>query len=279
MNLFKTPALATALAASLLSSVGASAFSVIDFEGLENGTIVDDEFTDQGVTISGVNLNRDFDFAVAFDTSLSGTEDPDLEAPFFDFIESDFASSTAADRRSFSGDVRDGVNGLINPGNILILQENNIGCGDGVCDVPDDEVNRPNGWFEISFDNPVFLSSIDFFDVETEEDESPDAQITVTTEAGSEIFFTPNTGGDFTYSSGLRSASGEAFYSEFASSASSDLVQSWDRLFFDVAGVTMIRINMGGSGGIDNIRFAPRVPAPATVALLLMGLIALRRRA
>ncbi|MFK7828632.1 MAG: MYXO-CTERM sorting domain-containing protein [Congregibacter sp.] len=252
-----------AISVMLLGSGNALAFQTLDFEDLENGQIVDDEYVSQGVTVSTFNANRDFNFGVVFDTRLDGTSDADLEAPFHDFVESDFSSSSDADRRSFAGDVRDGNNGVINPGNILVVQENNDGCGDGICDDPDDEANRPNGWFNFSFDTPVFLSSIDFFDVESEEN-NPSNQITLTTTTGAEVFFTPNTGGNFNYS-------GTAYNGPGA-------YNSWDRTFFNVAEVTMIRINMGGSGGIDNIRFSKDVPAPAPLALLALGLLLARRK-
>lgn len=264
-------AVGAAFGATLMSS-NALAFTSIGFENLVSGQVVDDEYVlSDGVTLSAVNTNRDFDFAVVFDTGLLPTRDGDLIAPFYDFIESDFANAGDQDAQSFNGDVRDGNNGMIDPGNILIIQENNIGCGDGICDKPDDEANRPNGWFDIEFDTPVFLSSIDFFDVEVEEDNRPDAQITLTTATGSEIFFTPNTGGNFTYTENMQSASGAAF-------ARPGAYNTWDRQFFNVAEVTMIRINMGGSGGIDNIRFATNVPTPAPLALTALGLLILRRK-
>lgn len=268
----KWVASATGLIGAAMLSNTALAFTTIGFEGLENGEIVNDQFKSQGVTIRAENDNKPFDFGVVFDTrGVNNAADPDLTAPFFDFIQSDFASPSVQAERSFTGDVRDGQNGKINPGNILIIQENDEGCKDGICDNPDDEAIRPNGAFEIEFDSPVFLSSIDFFDVESKEDGSPNEQITLTTVTGSEIFFTPNTGGEFNYNSGI-AAVGQAPVTNFGN------VNSWDRKFFNVAQVTMIRINMGGSGGIDNIRFASRVPAPASLAMLGLGLLVLRRR-
>ena len=257
---------------AIFMSSSAFAFTNIGFENLVNGQVVDDEYVlSDGVTISAINLNKNFDFAVVLDTGAADRDD-DLEAPFRDFIESDFVDSSDQAAQSFSGDVRDGNNGIIEPGNILIIQENNIGCSDGICDEPDDEANRPNGQFDIEFDNPVFLTSIDFFDVEVEEDNSPEAQITLTTVTGSEIFFTPNTGGNFEYTAGMQTASGSVF-------AAPGPYNTWDRQFFNVAEVMMITINMGGSGGIDNILFSEnKIPAPASIALTALGLLLLRRK-
>jgi hypothetical protein len=38
------------------------------------------------------------------------------------------------------------------PGNVLIIQENDIGCGiGGICDQPDDEGSRPTGYLSFVF--------------------------------------------------------------------------------------------------------------------------------
>ena len=82
-----------------------------------------------GVTATvTVESNGDVDQAVAFDTALSGTADPDLEAPF-------------------------GGTGPTDPGKVLIISE------DGG---PDDE--RFGGKITFAFDQLVSLMSFDAFD-------------------------------------------------------------------------------------------------------------------
>lgn len=261
--------------AALPASV--SALTVIDFEtdaggnAIGNGQIIDTEYA-PGVSISATNLSGP-DLAVAFDTGLGGTADPDLEAPFFDFIEDDFTAPGDKARYSFAGDVRDGTAGVSDdPGNVLIIQQDAAGCDADSCDTPNDEGSRPAGFFTIKFDTAVFLDYIDFFDVEVAEDDPPNP-INLFNSAGDEIladtFFTPNTGGDFNVDG-----------TSYVGDEPSGRTNSWDRVFFGNALVAMIKINMGGSGGIDNIayRTTTTVPVPAPVTLLAFGALVLWRR-
>ena len=228
---------------------------VIDFEGIGgHGTVVDDEYANLfgagvGVDISATNNAKSFDYAVAFDSTTPAnlTTDDDLLSPFTFSHAQDMDGNILSGYQS--GDQNDGVN----PGNILIIQENDAGCSDGVCDDPDDEgirygTDNATGYFTFDFDIPIFLKSIDFFDIETEEDgRFPRDQITLTTVGGNVISYAPDTGGD----------------NRFAQVA------------FNVAGVTSMQINLGGSGAIDNIRGSREVPVPFTLALIMLGLAGL----
>ncbi|WP_413693208.1 PEP-CTERM sorting domain-containing protein [Psychromonas sp. KJ10-2] len=149
--------------------------------------------------------------------------------------------------------------GVSNPGNILIIHENPKSCDAFTCSNPDDEGSRPAGYFTIDFSESVILKSIDFFDVEYTETNTNTA-IHLYDVNGLELnigeFFTPSTGGDNT----------------------------WDRLYFDVADVSSIEINLYGSGAISNIDFTASttsVPEPTTLAVFamgLMGLVGIRRQ-
>lgn len=140
--------------------------------------------------------------------------------------------------------------------NVLIIHER-FDC-DGIrCAEPDDEGSRPAGRFFFEFSTPIRLESIDFFDVETAENgRRPENAIRLFDAGDNEImpatFFTPDTGGD----------------------------NLWDRLAFNVDGITRIELNMGGSGAIDNISYSI-IPVPSAVWLFgcgLIGLAALARR-
>ena len=205
---------------------------VLDFEGFLPGQIIDDEYSEYGVHISAINLGGGPNIAAVFDTNNFTGGDDDLAAPFFN---------------------SNGL-GTLSPGNVLIIQEND-NCDSVMCTTPDDEGSRPAGYFTITFDVPVTLNSIDFFDIEgAESPNSSDNQISLYGVNGliTNAFWTPDTGGDNT----------------------------WDQLLFGISGVTMIEIRMGGSGALDNLDFTP-VPVPAAVWLLgsgLFGLFATRRR-
>jgi len=56
--------------------------TLIDFNTLGNRQIVDTEFqTSYGLTISAQNVGGGPDLAVIFDSTLTGTLDPDLQGP------------------------------------------------------------------------------------------------------------------------------------------------------------------------------------------------------
>ena len=214
------------IAAQFCSS---SQAAVLDFEGFSAGRIVDNEYA--GVAISGKNRGTGPDAAIAFDTANPTGGDDDLGGPFS-------SPQNGALSQSF------------NPGNVLIIQEQHT-CdfGAGNCGTPDDEMH--GGVFHIEFETVVTLASIDFFDIERDEDNaSPDSEIHLFDASGAEIqagtFFVPFTGGDNT----------------------------WNQLAMGISGVKRMEIELAGSGAIDNIVYAP-VPIPAAGLLFLSGLAGL----
>ena len=254
--------------ALLASPVALAGINVIDFDktsrghDIHNGQIVDNEYlAEWGVTIGSCNYddNKDptnhqiknhkcrsrdtADRQVAFDTMLSHTRDPDLE---FNNPHNDYKTSYQALNIG-------GYTGADNPGNILILQENSHGCGDGICDEPDDEGNRPAGFFEFEFDTLVNIISIDFFDIENAE----------ATNFANRISFYE---GDTLKTLGEVPSTGDGDYA---------------RTLFNIMSIDRLVINMPGSGGIDNLVFSTGhidVPAPAALGLLAMGLVTMRLR-
>lgn len=70
-------------AAAVTLSAGAAQAAVIDFESFAHGEVVNSVSAgDITATVSADGNRSSVDRAVAFDTSLTGTADPDLEAPF-----------------------------------------------------------------------------------------------------------------------------------------------------------------------------------------------------
>lgn len=215
------------IAASIVMIPVASA-TIITFDGLDNGTILDNEyFSDYGITFNATNVDLNLsNLAVVFDSSLNNTNDSDLESPF--------SNSNL---------------GISNPGNILIIHENASSCDEFTCANPDDEGSRPGGFFTIDFTESVILNSIDFFDIENEEATQNNA-IQLFANNGDElnvgVFFTPGTGGDNT----------------------------WDRLNFDIVGVSSLKINLNGSGAISNLNFTSvAVPEPSMLVVLTLALV------
>lgn len=152
--------------------------------------------------------------------------------------------------------------GNFDPGHVLIIHEHPRECDGSTCNDPDDEGSRPAGYFDIDFGGLVTLNSIDFFDIEgTENGAGPHNSILLFDDTDTEIspntFYSPGTGGDNT----------------------------WGRLAFEIAGVSSMRLHLGGSGAIDNIDFTrpptppqEELPIPGTPLLLLLGLAGLLSR-
>lgn len=118
----------TTASAAVILAAGVAQAATIDFEEFGHGDNID-SVSAGGVTATvTVNSNGAFDQAVGFDTSLTGTADPDLEAPF-------------------TG------SGGANPGTILIISE------DGG---PDDE--RAGGTVTFDFSEAVNFIGFSAFD-------------------------------------------------------------------------------------------------------------------
>ena len=220
----------------LAQCFSSSQAAVLNFEGFGAGRIVDNEYT--GVSISGKNRGTGPDAAVTFDTAnpTRGDYNLDLGGPF-----------SSPHNEAFSGS--------FDPGHVLVIQrQNTCDFGAGYCREPDD--TGRGGVFDIEFDSAVRLGSIDFFDIEFDEDNAnPDSEIHLFDAGGTEIhagrFFVPFTGGDNT----------------------------WNQLAIGVAGVKRLQIELEGSGAIDNIVYASdaplATPVPAAGLLFLSGLMGL----
>lgn len=141
------PRILPVLAAGALLAAAPAQSLTLDFESFEHGEVVADRVASHGDwTLVADNPNRSFDIAAAFDTGVSGSADPDLEMG-----------------TGWSGGNVDPDTQL---GNILILQENSTGCSTGVCSNPDDEGSRPAGSLLFLFDETFTVASIDLVDVE-----------------------------------------------------------------------------------------------------------------
>lgn len=227
----------TAAVLALAGGVSLAGAQTIDFSGLAHGEIVSNQFA--GVTISAVNPNRSFDLAVAFDTTQIGTADPDLEDPFVD----------------------GNISGNTFLGNVLILQENDQGIGDGIADNPDDEGSRPAGQLIFDFDVSIQSFGFDLVDLEGAISETSTLEFFL---AGSSVLSI-----DFT-----EFEAGGAF--DMGALYGNNTLNRIDEITVS-GGFDRAVINLGGSGAIDNVNYT--VPAPGALALLgLGGLVAGRRR-
>ena len=255
----------------------------LTFNGLGHGRVINDQYapgigsfvggtgsTDVGATIRAYKPDDTEIDAVIFDTNQTGTRDRDLEAnPAMDGQQGFRTLSDYLDRRT---DVN----------NLLILQENSYGCGDGVCNKPDDIGARPAGKFVFDFDADVNIQQIDFVDIESGEP----TLVKFYQNAGDTAAMT-----GYFYQSFGDNETGPTFTpvdSDGEVEVPNIGDNRWGRMVFNVTGVRRMEIIMGGSGGITDIigtyfpPDTPQVPEPAGMLVFGIGLaglaIARRRR-
>ncbi len=225
----------------------ALASPILTFDPAVHGEIITNQFAaSHGVTISANNLNRAFDLAAVFDSLEVGTADPDLEGP--PWAGGNLAPNTIL-------------------GNMLIIQENNIGIGDGIADVPDDEGNRPAGDLIFDFATPQLQFGFDLIDVEGTMEEN-----------GMVSFFLGGglVGSPIAFSDIVNGASSFFDASVTFGNNTANTLGPWTAGDIGAVNFDRVVIRLGGSGAVDNIA----VPAPGVGVFFVTaaGLAGARRR-
>ncbi|MFT2090632.1 hypothetical protein [Paraglaciecola sp. 2405UD69-4] len=264
--------------------------TVIDFDtdsngnAITNGQIVDDEYASAGVSITSVNVNNttsktsdDIEgIQVAFDTNLSGTEDPDLE---YNRNRNDY---NGTGQYSYTALNIDGIQFADTPDNVLIMQNadfindsaNGNTCDAFSCTTPNDENGtNPAGYFEFTFDTLVDIISLDTFDIEDNGEFviqffANDNLVATRVETDKAVGDTVSIfdSADYTVQAGddtlLTMGDGQ-----------------FVRQLLNITGIDRLRVQIPGSGAIDNLAFrTAEVPAPATLSLLAFAMLLIARR-
>ena len=129
---------------------GISSAAVVDLNSLQHGEIINTQFASQGITqIVGNNFNNSQDLVVAFDSSGSGSSDPDLEGP-------PWATGNLAPNTQL--------------GNLMILQSGTVSQAEinaGVVNNPNDEGQTPSGTITMDFDQVYTSFGYDLLDIES----------------------------------------------------------------------------------------------------------------
>ena len=231
---------------------GAPGGTLIDFNDLQPGTIVNHQYDGRGVDISVQRTSAGPAVATLYDTGRRGEPDPDLQTPF-----------------------ESGNLGTSGPGgNVLIIPENSTDANrDGRIDQPNDEGTRPAGQFTFRFAVPVSQFGFDLVDI--------DGPAEYNNNAGYFASFYLNGNLEARVGFGAFVDPTSPFYDpsvRFGDNSANRISPISARQvglpYFD-----SVVLNFGGSGGTDNIFFTP-VPEPGTLALLALAMpaLALRRR-
>ena len=126
-------------------SVHSSSAIILDFNDLQTGEVVTNQYENMGIIISANNLGWGPDIAIVFDSNNPTGEDFDLASPWFG---GNIPSQTNLEK-------------------ILIIAENDADSNnDGLIDNPDDEGSRPAGSIYFDFDETMCSVGFDLIDVE-----------------------------------------------------------------------------------------------------------------
>ncbi|MCB9858423.1 MAG: PEP-CTERM sorting domain-containing protein [Phycisphaerales bacterium] len=252
MNVLRRTSICALLLACVAKTDVVSAATKIDFS-----------FEDDGVTplLNGQAINQNEEFGILFEILSAG---PNAGAAIFDST----PGINAADPDLWVG-----------LGNILILQSNNGGAGAMTGDFfnnPNDEPDGINTLF-FNFLAPVTLEAIDLIDV----DQNGPVTVTLTdTQGRKRVYFAP---ASWTYDIATQGLPmGAKGYDTLDLTTLMDQVgeggstaTATEDAGFDATSVAQLRVDLDGSGAVDNLVF---VPEPSSALLLVAGAIFVSRR-
>lgn len=226
---------------TLLACAAATAHAqVYTFETLAHGEIITNQFQ-PALTITTDNFTGP-DIVAAFDTTMMGTADPDLQGP--PWAAGNLAPNTIL-------------------GKALIIAENGTDANnDGILDNPDDEASRPAGIITLTFANAIDRFGFDVIDIEGNLQESSSLDFYLAGNFLATITFAEFLdGGTFDR---------DAVYGNNSANRIAPITAA------EIGAVAFdeVIINVGGSSAYDNFV----VPAPSTTTLTLVGLLATTRR-
>lgn len=243
--------LAAAVVAGIATGVAGraeAAMTTLDFTQYEHGTVLN--FDVAGVSMSA--FGGAVSSPVVFDPAqgaldVGNSSDPDLETLFGAPLNPTTPGLSAGPTNTIPKDFH-----------LVIVQENSTGCGDGVCNDPDDDGYGPNGII-FDFHEAVTLNSIDLFDID---------QGTFPETISFTLYHTGGTQ-SFVQISGNQIGNNR--------SATFDLGQFFAQSAGSNDQVEKLKVTLSNSGAVSNLKFTRGgdVPEPATYGVFGSALVAL----
>lgn len=255
------------ISAAVLATVSAGVYAgttVITFDEdtiagnlvtLQHGTVISSQYAALGVNVSVDNQQAGPDLGVLYNTS-PGTSAPDKNND----RDSDLTGPNWGNSNFLSNNY--------SAGNTLIIQENNTGCGDSVCNRPDDQAGELAGFitFDLDFEiSELGFELIDFQDNNNGVQEVQNSLVTVYNAAMEQQVFN--------FSDFSSAQYGAANFGE----------NSINRIMidgFNIAGVNKVQFEVHGTGALDTLKLTStttKVPEPTTLALFGLMLAGMSR--
>ncbi|GAA0859062.1 PEP-CTERM sorting domain-containing protein [Aliiglaciecola litoralis] len=256
-----------------VSSWGYAGTTVITFDedtiagnvvALQHGTVINSQYAALGVNVSVNNKSSGNHYGVLYNTA-PGTASPDKNNNRDSDLTGPSWGNSNFNSRNF------------NAGNALVIQENGTGCGDGVCDQPDDQAGRRSdglaGYVTFNLDFTIDALGFDLIDFQT--------NVGAGEVEKSEVMLFDNAlkVQSFKFSDFVNRPNGAMFGEN-----------SINRIFLDSfasTNVNKVKFKIFGSGAVDNLRLTSTdtgstttVPEPGTLALFgltLLGMLRLNR--
>lgn len=267
MRKLHRPAAAALLSAAFCSPLIAAPVIDVTFQEGSHGEVITNKFLAQyGFVVSANNLVANHpDKAIIFNSRNRNTADTDLEG---------FNTAEPNGKQWTRGNLA-GKNDL---GKILIIAENDVDANNnGLIDSPDDEGARPAGSIFFDFRTPITQLQFNLVDIE--------GPVEYGTNAGYVAVFT---GPSLSEAGGV--GTGQVGFAQFITNNnpfydstirfgdnSANQFKPITAAQMNLASITRVEFNLGGSGAVDRLRFI-QVPEPTAMAFAALAPLALRRK-
>jgi hypothetical protein len=225
----------------VLSGTTSMAAVVVDFDEHPHGRVMHEQHAPQGLHISATNLRGGPHLAVAFDTRLASTEDPDLQDAWD------------------SGNLSPGTD----LGVMMIVAEGSTDRDkDGLIDRPDDQRGYPGGELTFRFDDVLDSFGFDVLDVDNGREIGPNVGYVAFRLAGVEV-------ARVSFGEFIRPESPHYDRTVVYGNNSANRITPITAAALNVPGFNEVAFRLA-SGGVDTLTYTP-IPEPAAAGALVLA--------